>query len=59
MGAGHRQGTHVTLMHKDGTDVGVSAEWQLVMHPSFSSPSASRETESQGEKVCSANSELT
>lgn len=40
--AGQSQSTHVTLMHKDGTDVAVSAEWQLVMHPSFSSPPASQ-----------------
>lgn len=50
MGAGQGQSTRVTLMHKDRTDVGVSAEWQPVMHPSFSSPSSSRESTSQIEK---------
>lgn len=38
MGPGQHQSVHVTLMHKDGTDVGVSAEWQPITQPSLRSP---------------------
>lgn len=35
MGAGERRGKHVTVMHKNGTDVDVSAQRQHVMQPSL------------------------